>query len=175
MHDRDAQLRALLDKQEITEVLVRYSRGADRADVDLIRSCYHADATEDHGGVFKGRAMDYVDSIAKVINKFPVITHAISNILIELKGQTAEVEAYITTFCRLKKEGELFDTLTLARVLDTFQQRNGAWKIAARRLTWEWQHEMPMRETWGRGMMAPDPSVLVRGAKKPNDRLYTGQ
>ena len=27
-------------------------------------------------------------------------------------------------------------------------------------------------ETWGRGLIAPDPSVLVRGAKKPGDLVY---
>ena len=33
-------------------------------------------------------------------------------------------------------------------------------------------HEMPFAETWGRGLMAPDPSVLVRAGKKPDDALY---
>ena len=31
---------------------------------------------------------------------------------------------------------------------------------------------MPTNESWGRGMIAPDPSVLVRGARKPDDVLY---
>lgn len=172
--DRDPAVQSLLDKQDITEVLMRYSRGADRADTDLIRDCYHPDATEDHGGVFKGRAMDYIDVIAPQLPKLAVISHAVSNILIELNGDFADVEAYITTFCRMKKDGEKFDTLTLARTIDRFERRAGRWRIAARRLTWEWQHEMPMRETWGRGLMAPDPAVLVRGGKKPHDRLYSG-
>lgn len=60
-------LRRLRDRQQIEDVLVRYSRAIDRADIELLRSCYHEDATEDHGGVFKGRAQDYVERIAPIL------------------------------------------------------------------------------------------------------------
>ena len=42
-------LRVLLDKQEIHEVLMRYCRGIDRCDAELLHSVYHPDATDDHG------------------------------------------------------------------------------------------------------------------------------
>jgi hypothetical protein len=171
---RDPAIQALLDKQEITEVLMRYSRAVDRGDVDLLRECYHTDAAEDHGGTFAGSAADYIAKIAPMLPRGGVLTHAVSNVLIELHGDAARVEAYITTFARLKKEGEKFDTLTLARTLDRFECRDQVWRIASRRLTWEWHHEMPMTESWGRGLMAPDPTVLARGGKKPNDMLYRG-
>jgi hypothetical protein len=44
MRDIERQMRALLDRQQIYEVLTRYYRGVDRGDVELIRSVYHADA-----------------------------------------------------------------------------------------------------------------------------------
>jgi ketosteroid isomerase-like protein len=169
---RDPALQALLDKQEISEVLMRYSRAVDRGDVDLLRECYHTDATEDHGGTFAGSANDYIDKIAPMLPRGGVLTHAVSNVLIELAGDGARVEAYITTFARMKKDGEKFDTMTLARTLDRFERRDQVWRIAARRLTWEWHHEMPMTESWGRGLMAPNPAALARGGKKPNDMLY---
>jgi SnoaL-like domain len=40
-------LQALLDKQEITELLTRYLRSVDRGDVATLRSCYLPGATED--------------------------------------------------------------------------------------------------------------------------------
>lgn len=169
---RDPALQALLDKQEITEVLMRYSRAVDRGDVELLRACYHADATEDHGGVFTGPAAEYIARIAPILPKAGVLTHAVSNVLIELDSDHARVEAYITTFARMKKDGEKFDTLTLARTLDRFERRDGVWRIAARRMSWEWHHEMPLAETWGRGLLAPDAAALVRGGKMPNDMLY---
>lgn len=168
-------LQALLDKQEITEVLVRYCRGADRGDADLIEAAYHDDATEDHGGTFLGSAKDYVAMLRKILPAAPRMTHATTNILIELDGDVARVESYILTFSRREAEGEdAFDSLTMARVIDRFEKREGRWAIAQRRLAWEWNHEMPLRETWGRGGIAPDPSKLTRGAKKPNDIIYTG-
>lgn len=163
----------LLDRQQIEDVLTRYSRGADRADVDLLRGCYHDDATEDHGGVFKGAARDYVDQIATILPRAGILNHLVTNVLVEFAGPAeARVEAQILTFARMKKDGEKFDTLTLARAVDRFEKREGRWAISARRVCFEWNHEMPMRETWGRGLMVADPTLLVRGGKRPNDILY---
>ncbi|SMF61914.1 nuclear transport factor 2 family protein [Allosphingosinicella indica] len=172
MTDMAPEIRALLDKQEITEVLNRYLRGADRADVELIADAYHPDAIEDHGGVYNGPASDYVAIMAKVLPKGGIMNHLNTNVLIELDGDSAIVESYILAFARMKKEGEKFDTLTLARVVDRFERRDGKWKIALRRLAWEWNHEMPFTESWGRGMMFPEGTELVRGGKKPADVLY---
>ena len=166
-------LQRLLDRQQIEDVLVRYSRAVDRADVDLLRGCYHDDATEDHGGVFKGTARGYVDQIAAILPKAGILNHLVTNVLIEFAGSDeAKVETQILTFARMKKDGEKFDTLTLARAVDRFERRDGRWAISERRLCFEWNQEMPMRETWGRGLMAPDPALLVRGAKRPHDILY---
>jgi ketosteroid isomerase-like protein len=169
----DPQVQALIDKAAIAEVLVSYCRAVDRADLDLLAACYHPDATEDHGGTFHGSASDYVAGIAAILPRSKM-THTTSNITIELAGDTALVESHILAFARLKKDGEKFDCLTLARAIDRFERRAGAWKIAERRMVWEWNHDMPMSEGWGRGLIAPDPSVLVKGAKKPADPLYAG-
>jgi len=63
----------LLDRQEIEDILIGYARGADRADVDLIRAAYHADAIEDHGGVYVGPAADYVALMAKILPTAPLM------------------------------------------------------------------------------------------------------
>lgn len=46
-------------KQEITELLYRYCRGIDRLDWDLVRSCYHDDAFDDHS-IFRGSPDEFV-------------------------------------------------------------------------------------------------------------------
>jgi SnoaL-like domain len=169
---RDPEVQALLDRQAIQDVLTRYCRGADRADVALIASAYHPDATEDHGGTYSGPASAYVEQMAAILPRAGLMNHMTTNVLIELDGDVAQVESYILTFARMKKSGEKFDTLTLARAIDTLEKRDGVWRIAARRMVWEWNHEMPFNETWGRGLIAPDPSVLVRGKKAPDDLVY---
>ena len=167
------ELQRLLDRQQIEDILTRYSRAVDRADIELLRSCYHDDATEDHGGVFSGSAKDYLAQIAPLLPRAGVLNHLVTNVLVEFKGPaSAQVEAYILTFARMKKDGEKFDTLTLARAVDRFDKRDGRWAISARRLCWEWNQDMPLRETWGRGLIASDAGKLVRGAKRPDDILY---
>ncbi|MCJ7436647.1 MAG: nuclear transport factor 2 family protein, partial [Acidimicrobiia bacterium] len=42
-------LQDLAAQQEIRDVLIRYTRGIDRMDADLVRSTYHPDAHDDHG------------------------------------------------------------------------------------------------------------------------------
>ena len=141
-------LQPLLDRQQIEDVLTRYSRAVDRADIDLLKTCYHDDATEDHAGVFTGTARDYVDQIAGILPRAGIMNHMVMNVLVEFADANAAlVEAYILTFARMKKDGEV-------------------------RLCFEWNHEMPMLENWGRGLMVADPTSLVRGAKRPHDILY---
>ena len=43
------QLELLLAERAISRVLHSYSRGADRCDLELMRSCYWPDGTDDHG------------------------------------------------------------------------------------------------------------------------------
>ncbi len=171
----DARIEALLDKQAITDVINLYLRGADRADADLIAAAYHPDAIEDHGGVYHGPASDYVALMAKMLPRAGVMNHLATNIVIELDGDAAHAEHYILAFARMKKDGEQFDTLTLARAIDRFERRDGEWRIAHRRLAWEWNHEMPFAESWGRGTMFPPGTELVRGAKKPDDLVYAAR
>ena len=64
MSDHAAALQALLDKQEITELLTRYLRSVDRGDVATLRACYLPGATEeDHGGLFGASHPEYLDGI----------------------------------------------------------------------------------------------------------------
>lgn len=175
VHDpraRDPELQALLDKKAIEEVLVLYLRGCDRADISLVEQAYHPDGWEDHGGTFNGPASEWVDLVRERLPKMGLINHLMTNLMIDLDGDKATAEAYILTASRLRVKGEWFDTRTLARTVDQFEKRGGAWKIARRTMAWEWNEEHALTETWARGVIAPDPSVLTRGGKMPNDILY---
>lgn len=166
----------LLDRQEIEDVLIGYARGADRADIDLIERAYHDDAIEDHGGVFVGPAAKYIALLRKILPEAPLMSHLCTNITIELSrelgAERAISECYFLTFSRRAGDDDPFDSLTMARCVDKFERRKGEWRIAHRRLAWEWNHEMPLAETWGRGSIIPDMAKAVRGGKKPDDILY---
>jgi hypothetical protein len=114
-----------------------------------------------------------VDQVAGILPRARFLNHLVTNVLVEFTApDVARVEAHILTFARMKKDAEKFDTWTLARAVDRFEKRDGRWAISARRLCFEWNQEVPTNESWGRGLMVPDPKTLVRGAKRPDDILY---
>ena len=170
-----AELRALLDKQAITEVILSYSRAVDRGDEPLLRSCYHHDAVEDHGGSFLGPANDYIAAILPTLHGGRLLTHTVTNILIELQGDHAALsECYYLSFARYPAAEPPFETLTLARAIDRFERRDGVWRITRRQLRWEWNREQPINETWARGGIG-DPAILLHGGKMPDDPVYEGR
>lgn len=159
----------LIDKQEITESLARYMRAVDRGDLDTLRASYLPGAIEEHGGVYSGPASSYVDSIERTLtHPRSLTTHVLSNVLIELDGDRAHVECYVTAFARVKAG----DTLTVARMIDVFERVDGRWGVRHRTLLWEWNRDMPTNEGWIFGLLTPDTSVLTRGGKFPADPVY---
>ena len=50
------------DRHEIEACLLRYTRGVDRKDWDLVRSAYHTDAHDNHGN-YKGGIDGFIDSL----------------------------------------------------------------------------------------------------------------
>lgn len=48
-NDTVGMVRELHDRQVIRQVVERYARSVDRQDKDILVSCYHSDAIDDHG------------------------------------------------------------------------------------------------------------------------------
>jgi hypothetical protein len=135
-----ARLEALLDKQDITEALTRFSRGMDRLDRDEYMSAFHADA-EMAAGPFVGTAAECVDwSFPMHVDGQILTHHALLNITIDLDGDIAHTETYYLFVARNKDE-----SLVQAggRYIDRFERRNGEWKIALRTNAIEWAGLLP--------------------------------
>lgn len=171
---RDPEVQALLDKKAIEETLLLFLRGCDRADPELVARAYWPDGWEDHGGTFNGPASEWIAVVKARLENGGLMNHLAMNMLIELKSATAATaESYILTATRLTVDGELFDTRTLARCVDQMEKRGDDWRILRRTLCWEWNEEHEISETWARGTITRDPSILRRGAKRPDDIIYT--
>lgn len=143
----DQALTELLSKQEITETLFRIARGTDRGDVELYAAGFHEDATDFHG-ILNGPASRVIDNLAR--STLLLTQHSISNILIELDGNTARVESLFTSFHQAKNvNGDLLDETLRGRYLDLFERRkDGPWKIARRVVLWDWSRVEPSGATW---------------------------
>ncbi len=57
----EEMVRELHDKEAIRTVIATYSRGIDRRDRELLLSCYHPDAVDDHG-LFVAQPEKFYDS-----------------------------------------------------------------------------------------------------------------
>jgi ketosteroid isomerase-like protein len=126
----------LLDTEAIRECLMRYSRGIDRLDREILLSVYWPDAVDDHG-VFVGGPEDFVDW-AFAMHRATHLSHqhAILNHTIDLDGDVAHTEAYYF-FVSLNHEGAPW-SIGGGRYLDRFEKRGGEWRIADRVCIRDW-------------------------------------
>jgi hypothetical protein len=167
----DPRLSALLDKQDIEEVVLRYCRGIDRRDFELVRGCYHADA-RDHHGSFSGGVEEYIAWVDKLTSRYRWSMHLIANVLIDLGpgDPTIDVAACETSGVSLHRSDDTKPYMNLAtgfRYLDRFERRAGVWKIAERTAVGEWSMKIPKDIWW------EIPEEQLSGKRNPSDALYT--
>ncbi len=148
----EKKLRELIDRQEIWEVLLRYGRGIDRLDRELLRSCYHDDAIDDHH-VFVAKPDDFIDWVFEDCKANTTVHHhGVNNHHCELDGDNAYAETYYTYIGANRKQPHM---LSIGRYIDHFQRRNGVWKIANRVCVIEKTYDL--METENRFAEAGDP------------------
>jgi ketosteroid isomerase-like protein len=123
----------MADERALNELLTRYARGVDRCDEDLVRSCYHEDATDERGW-FKGRGHDFAREIVALRKGGPLMQHAISNVRVDVRGDVAFGESYVMVRTTTADEKVVFG---FGRYIDRFERRDGEWRIASRRVTLE--------------------------------------
>jgi hypothetical protein len=143
-------LAELIAKEEIRSVLMRLARGTDRRDAALIRSCYHADAIDDHGA-FHGSPADFADWVGTTLAIFESTMHVLGNISIELDGSSAHTESYCTPHLVFPAHdpGGARDVVRGLRYVDRVEQRaGGRWLIAKRMCVYDYCLSIPAGEAW---------------------------
>lgn len=131
-------LRVVVDRQEINDALMRYCRGIDRLDEQLVLSAFHADAMDNHTGT----DLSVVERVPKVLAKASTAvqwtSHNLCNVLIELDGDIANSESYLIAYHRIENEGRDLDWILGARYVDRFERRDSSWRIAHRTVIYDW-------------------------------------
>ena len=93
--DRTAALADLVARRDIEDVLTRYCRALDRADLGLMETVYWPDGCDIHG-IYSGNAGEFVPFIIREIRNFFIMgTHCLLNIAIEVDGDRASTESYL--------------------------------------------------------------------------------
>ena len=163
----EESLQRLLDEAAIKKVHIRYCRGIDRMDWDLVRSCYHPDAIDDHGE-YVGGIDEFIEYCKAGTPNFVSTTHMTGNQLVEVDGDSAWAEHYARAYHRVAAgpDGQAKDLVCNARYVDRYERRNGEWRIAKRLVIVDTERVDPVRETW------TDPSQL-RGRRDKTDPSYS--
>jgi hypothetical protein len=121
----------LLAIEACREAARRYSYGVDRLDGDVMKSAYWPDAIDDHG-VFVGNAWEFCDRVVATHGRWTWTMHSIFNHRVEIDpaGDRARGEMYNVS--RLFNEGERQLSTWYGRYLDTYECRDGEWRISLR-------------------------------------------
>ena len=157
----EAKLREMVDRHEIWQVLQRYGRGLDRFDRELVRSCYHDDAIDDHD-TYVAQVEDFIDWANESSGYFVSHHHGVMNHSCELDGDDAYCETYYL-FTGVAAEPP--HMLSMGRYIDHFQRRDGEWRIANRVTVIEGTFELAQSR-----MAAGQPTSYAAGEAQPATR-----
>lgn len=154
-------MQVLRDKQELADLVHRVCRAVDRADGDLLLSCYWSDAFENHGS-YKGDPAGLLRHFQKKVMDPAVgpMQHVVTNLLFDVFGDVAYGEAY--------GEGRTVDSegtiqRSMSRYIDRYERRQGEWRIIHRRVLLE------------SGKPGVTSSAFLRGTRDQNDASYERQ
>ncbi|MCO1655530.1 nuclear transport factor 2 family protein [Pseudonocardia humida] len=163
------ELRHLVDEAAIKRVHVRYCRAVDRMDWDLLRSCYHPGAVDDHGS-FRGGVEEFVGRLAELLPLLASTTHFIGNQLVEIDGDRAWMESYTRAYHRIPASAgaPAGDYVLNLRYVDRLERRGGEWRIVDRVVVHDSERTDPV--AGGRDGVAEGWQVGARDRTDPSYR-----
>ena len=167
----DTTLAELADKQAIRDLIYTYCRAVDRIDVPLGHSIWHDDGYADYGAdYYQGPGKGVIDTICASHHHLLSHSHQVSNILIELHGDRAGSESYVTGTMRMERDGKLMHMGVWGRYLDSWEKRGGRWGLLRRSVVFDHQEVREVTAMPGHGLPAArdvsDPSYAVLQGEK---------
>lgn len=134
--DLSAKVQELWDREQIRQCLLKYCRGVDRFDRELILQAFHQDCLDEHGK-FVGTPGEFVDwALGQHEAAHLSHQHCILNHTAEIDGNTAHAETYFMFVCMNRKGRPV--TLGGGRYVDRLEKRDDEWRIAARVTLRDW-------------------------------------
>ncbi|MET0475983.1 MAG: nuclear transport factor 2 family protein [Mycobacterium sp.] len=141
----------VIDREMIRDRLARLSRGLDRRDAELIRSCYWPEAIDDQAVAI----CSVDDVVAWVVPGDPAMVltlHTLGQSLIDVHGDTATVETHVTAYHRVRIDDADRDVVLGGRYLDRLQKRGDQWRINHRKLLCDWHNDLGPSADWAQGL-----------------------
>ncbi len=152
--DNARELRDLLDREKIRDVIALLARGEDRRDAELITAGYWPDAVFDYG-MFQGDFAAYLAWVVPGSPAIPVTQHVLGQSVVRLEGEgsTARAETHVLAYHRVDMGEQERDIVLGGRYLDLLEKRGGEWRIASRTMLYDWTQDLGEAADWSKGMM----------------------
>lgn len=123
----------LADRQAILDLIYRYCRSVDRLDIPLGHSIWHEDGIADYGpDIYQGPGRGVIDQICEQHSHLLHHSHQVSNVLIDLDGDNAGSEAYVTASLRMETDAGIKQITVWGRYIDQWSRRRGKWGLDKR-------------------------------------------
>jgi 3-phenylpropionate/cinnamic acid dioxygenase small subunit len=122
------------DRQDISDVLLRYATGIDRRDWSLFRTAFTEECELDYGEIGTWHGVDAVTDFMEASHAMAGHTmHRLTNQVISVDGDTAEARTYVDGLILF---GEADSGVNAVGFYDDDVIRTGeGWRIARRRFT----------------------------------------
>lgn len=167
--DEMIDLRRLVDRLAIADLLGCYSRAIDRCDRSALLGIWADGATLDYGsGVMDAR--EWSRGVIDRMRAMNRTMHALSNMQIDIDGDEAKAETYCTAYHHFDSDGGARRMIVGGRYLDWIARKDGQWRIVHRIYVMDWNENDPSSALWGEG---PYTRLGNIGGRWPDDLLYS--
>jgi hypothetical protein len=128
-------------RQAIHDACLRFARGCDRLDRDLLLSAFAPEAVVDYT-VFTGGPAEFADWVIPMLrDNYTYTTHFNTNHYVEFNAEHTRAfgETYVMAVMRFQRNGRTFDLEGMGRYFDVYAPYNGQWRIISRRTISDWE------------------------------------
>jgi hypothetical protein len=151
-------MQALMTRAEIVDVVQTWALARDTGDWERLATTFHPGAKMT-ATWFHGPFEAFVEMAKASWAKGSRSQHVLGGTLVDQRGERAIVQTRMTIMARGQIDGVAVDVACHGRFYDRFERREGAWKIAERRLVYEKDRVDPVRSGIPLDL---DPAILER-------------
>lgn len=163
----EADLDDLRVRDALRRLVTAYSRAVDRRNFPLLRSLYHDDALERHGGMFGGGPDAYVAFVETALSAYEATAHYVVNMSFVVDGDHAEGEVHKINYHR-KPGPDAHEIITGSRSLDRYRRGATGWGFVERTVVLDWAVRRPVDPAAYTDFAASSPP----GRAGPDDLSY---
>ena len=175
----------LLAEQAVRKAVTCYSRGADRCDIDILKSAFHDDAEVKYGS-YDGHHAEFCENVVAGHLAMNYTTHTVVNqhYDIDAAAGTGVGEVYVLACLSMSQAGDVmavdnykgsesdggYEYLVAGRYIDKYERRDGDWRISLRHYVIDWSRTS---EFTGHDPNRLFETLIYKGAQSKDDVSYS--